>query len=857
MFTNGASFVNIRTIRVPFLSLQRSKIFKHLFIFFFKPFIQFFGNLFAVEHIFVLNIKKMMTRLQLFSICLATTSTLTAQTTLKSTVTDDKEQPIPYANVLLLNAKDSVFIKASITDDAGKWAIESVEKGTFLVKTMMTSFKTIVSEPIVVNGEKELNLPTTRLQIQSAELQTVEIVQKKPFLEQRAGKMVVNVAESIAGSQGNLSDVLKKVPGLIIINNQVSMAGKSGVSILLDGKPTEYMDLDALLKEMPADQIDRIEVVSQPDARYDAAGTGGIINVIMKKGFSMGVNGSVTVAFGYGTLPKSRLSANISNRNKQFSTYLNASIGNRQGFERMLLNRLVDTLRFSQYNYNPYNPKSLNVRTGMDYTMAEKHVIGLAIGFNGSFNDRVSDGKTEIFKLDYTPLDTLINKNTFYRHWYNLNGETFYNWEMDTSGTKLEWSANGSRFYRDANNVLETTKPNLGDTVKYPSRRNTEPGLIHVGGTRLDFTYPVHKNLKLSVGGKISIAHLDNELVAEKTLQPNNNWSKDVLLSNHFIYDETIGALYGNMTAKIGKVEFQTGLRYEHTWSKGYSVTLHSEQIRPAYGKFFPSASVSIPIVKQLAVMTAYSYRINRPNYRSLNPFVTFMDPYAFERGNPDLKPEFTHTGQFSLTWDAKPFFNLEYRQTDDAIQMLTEQKGKTTFRFDGNVAKMTNLGGHFFFPLTVAKGAEGFAGVMIYQQQYDGQHEGNPLTLKSTSYTGFMQFSYKFNKQYKFEMNGWYRKGGLQGLIEIGEMYGLDMGLQGKFWDDHLEVNLAANQLIFKTFSGKVDFGNQHYKVNMGWETRIFELSAKYKFGNRFLKERKKGKSSAEEETKRANMTN
>jgi ferric enterobactin receptor len=797
-----------------------------------------------------------MTRLQIIMICLAATSTAIGQTNLKSSVTDDKQQPIPFANVLLLNAKDSAFIKASITDEKGAWMIESVEKGTFLVKTMMTSFKTTISEPIMVNGEKELVLPTTSLQIQSSELQTVEIVQKKPFLEQRAGKMVVNVAESIAGSQGNLSDVLKKVPGIIIVNNQVSMAGKSGVSILLDGKPTEYMDLDALLKEMPADQIDRIEVVSQPDARYDAAGTGGIINVIMKKGFSMGVNGSVTASFGYGKLPKSRLSANISNRTKKLSSFLNLSIGNRQGFENMILNRQVDSLTFLQDNYMPSNPKSINLRCGMDYNLAEKQVIGLSLGINGAINDRMSDGKTQILKFDATPIRVLQNINTFYRHWYNANAEMFYNWEIDTSGTKLEWAANGSRFYRDANNVLDT-KIATGVPFDYPSRRNVEPGLIHVGGTRLDFTYPINKNLKVSTGGKISTAHLDNELAAAQ--KQNNIWIKDDNLSNHFIYDETIGALYGNMTTNLGKIELQTGLRYEHTWSKGYSVTLDSVQKRPDYGKFFPSASISIPIFKQLSVMTAYSYRINRPNYRSLNPFVTFMDPYTYERGNPSLQPEFTHTGQFSLTWASQPFFNLEYRQTNNSIQMLTEQDSatKTTFRFDDNVAKVTNVGGHLFFPLNFAKGAEGYAGVMIYQQQYDGVHLKSPLTQKAISYTGFMQFSYKMNKQYKFETNGWYRKGGLQGLIQMGEMYGIDFGLQGKYWDDHLEINLSANQLISKTFSGKVDFGNQHYKVNMNWEVRVFELSAKYKFGNRFLKERKKGKSGAEEETKRANMNN
>jgi ferric enterobactin receptor len=798
----------------------------------------------------------MMTKFQLMTFCLAMTSTLTAQTTLKSTVKDDQEKPIPYANVLLLKATDSTFIKASITDDAGKWAIESVEKGTFLVKTMMTSFKTTVSEPIVVNGEKELMLPVTLLKTQSAELETVEIIHKKPFLEQRAGKMVVNVAESIAGSQGNLSDVLKKVPGLVIVNNQVSMAGKSGVTILLDGKPTEYMDIDALLKEMPADQIDRIEVVSQPDARYDAAGTGGVLNVIMKKSFSLGTNGSVTASFGYGKLPKTRLSANISRREKGLSVYLNASLSNRQGFEEMTVLRRIDTLAYLQNNYMPFNPKSVNVRGGVDYTIAEKHNIGFALGFNGAFNDRTSEGTTQISKMDALPIRTLKNVNTFYRHWYNMNAETFYNWEIDTSGTKLEWAANGSRFYRDANNVLQTTILNGDGTIlDYPNRKNIEPGLIHVGATRLDFTYPINKNIKLSTGGKVSTAHLDNELKAAQS--QNTDWIPDARLSNHFIYDETIGAAYANATLKWGKVEFQTGLRYEHTWSKGYSVTLDSVQIRPNYGKFFPSASVSIPIVKQLAAMTAYSYRINRPNYRSLNPFVTFMDPYTYERGNPNLKPEFTHTGQVSLTWGGQPFFNLEYRQTDNSIQVLTERVGASSFRFDGNVAKVTNLGGHIFFPLTVAKGAEGFAGVMVYQQRYDGVYLNAPLVQKAISYTGFMQFGYKINNTFKFEMNGWYQQGGFQGLIAIGKMYGLDMGLRGKFWDDHLELNLSANNLISNTFDGRVNFKDQDYTVDMKWEVRIFELSAKYKFGNRFLKERKKGKSGAEEETKRANMTN
>ena len=287
-------------------------------------------------------------------------------------------------------------------------------------------------------------------------------------------------------------------------------------------------------------------------------------------------------------------------------------------------------------------------------------------------------------------------------------------------------------------------------------------------------------------------------------------------------------------------------------------MTLDSTQLR-SYGNWFPSSSLSFKLVKDLAVQAAYSKRIRRPSYNSLNPFVRFMDPFTFERGNPNLQPEITQTGSFSFTWNGQPFLNFEYRNTDNGIQTVTEQDDRTrvTYSYDGNLAKVTQFGGHLFFPLSFTKGLDGFAGVMIYDNRFVSPFLGNELRLQSVSYTGFAQASYKINKKWKVEANGWYSKGGLRGLIQMGELFGVDAGIQGKLLDGKLEVNLAANNIFYKYFNGAANYQNQNFNVQVQWEPRVFELSLRYRFGNQFLKDKSKSKNSASEEAGRANQKN
>jgi ferric enterobactin receptor len=784
---------------------------------------------------------------------------IAAQTTVKGKIQDTKNQPVAFANVLLLKAKDSSLVKGAISDDAGLWAIDAVEKGSYLVKIQQMGFTTYQSTPLSIAAEKTVDVPMISLQEASNELAAVEVTYKKPFLEQRAGRMVVNVAESIGASAGTLGNVLRKVPGLLVVNNQVQMVGRPSVSIMIDGRPSTYMDMDALLRDFPAENIDRIEVISQPDASFDAAGAGGIINIILKKNIKLGTNGSVSVMGGRGDLPKSRLAANVSHRDKGVNLNFGANIGNWQGWDDMSLTRKIDDLTYQQRTYQPTNVKYANLRGGLDYYIDKRQTVG--IGANGglSNNYRVNTNITDIFRADGTTLRRLNADNDLRRDANYINGEAFYRFEIDTTGRKLEWSANFNRYNRDATSSL-ATKIVSGENFNYPTRRNLETGKTQIMATRVDYTHPLSKNATFTMGAKVSRADLDNDI--QSSVLKNSEYVNDKGITNHYLYTEDIAAAYLNSTVKFGKIEWLAGVRYEHTKAKGYSITLDSTLTRD-YGNFFPSTSVSIPFAKlmgkQVAAMAAYSYRINRPSYGSLNPFVSFLDPYTYQRGNPTLKPEFAHSTKLSLTADGQPFFNLEYNQTNDAIQMITEQDNKTgiSYGFDENLARIRQYGGSLFLPLFGLKGLDGYAGTMIYYNEYKSKLFGDVLNQNAMSYTAFLQATYKINKNWKTELSGWYNGGGLRGLMRQGNMYGMDFGLNGKLWKDKLEMDLSVDNFLMRAFNGSINYLNQNIQIGNAWEPRVVTLTLKYKFGNQFFKDVKKAKSSAEEEARRANTKN
>lgn len=780
-------------------------------------------------------------------------ATLTFGQSLNGKISGSDDTPISYANVLLYQSTDSILVKANLSEEDGTFQFESLKTGSFYLRVIMLGYEDFFSAPILLDKKSDVPFLEIDLISTALALDAVEVIAKKPFLEQKAGALVVNVENSITGQGGSLVDILKKVPGMIVTNNKVRLAGRSGVTILIDGKPTNYMDMESLLREMPADNIQRIEVVSQPDASYDAAGTGGVINIILKKNVLLGTNGSANVGIGFGRWAKYRAGFSINHRQGDLNLYGSVGASKRTSWEALSLNRLVQGERFIQRTDQPYLPYSGSVRAGLDWSVQENQTLGLSFNLRGSKNERTNANDTRIFDSNAQFFSNILTRNNLNRDWYQIATDAYYTYEIDTLGQKLELDFNYTNYDRDASTFVTTEVLN-GEPLNFDNRRTTEPGKTYIYSGKLDYTLPINKAWRFKAGAKFSTTNIDSDLLSE--FLQDGVWQNDVLQTNRFIYDEKLAASYINASYSSDKFEAQVGLRYEYTNAEGKSITLDST-VTLKLNRVFPSASLSIPISEKLGVAAAYSYRIERPRYSSLNPFVYYLDPFTFEVGNPFLRPELTHTGKLSLTYEKQPFFNLEYSRTNDVIMLVTEQDDETgaTAGRDINLDHFDRYGGSFFFPLDFTKWLSGYGGFMLYYNRFSSDYLDGQFDQGVWSFTSFLQANIKLPKDWSAEINGWYQGKGLEGIMSYRPLYGISFGLEKKLMDGQATLQLSVDDLIYKYWRGNIDYQNMNIDILSEWETQVVSLRFTYKFGNRYLKKRKTRRAGSAEERQRANV--
>jgi ferric enterobactin receptor len=775
---------------------------------------------------------------------------LFAQTSkVEGRILDEKGQNLAYANVLILKSADSSLVKAAISENDGRFEITEVPNGAYLLKVMMLGYGDQFQRLDLDGGTK--TLPNIRLEIAAQTLSTAEIVARKPFLEQRAGTMIVNVANSLTAQSGSVLDVLRKVPGMIVVNDRISLAGQSGLTILIDGRPTQYMDMQSLLRDMPSANIDRIEVISQPGSQYDAQGTGAVLNIILKRNIKLGTNGNLTLGGGVGRFWKYRASGSINYRKNKVNLTNLLAFNHRTGFERLLLDRQVGNELFRQSNEQPFKPYSLNFKTGIDYYLDKRQTIGASVNTLGASNRVVNENLTSILSMDdlQKARAELLTSNTVRRRSGFVNGDAYYEFKIDTFGQKLSADFSINRYGRNVQNTLETRlQAGSGD---YPDRIQKQPGNTGIEAYRLDYVKPIGKALKLETGLKYSHAVVDNDLQA--TVFQENVWQNDSKFSNHFIFTEEISAAYLSGNLKVNKIEAQFGLRYENSLSSGYSVTLDSTQNR-RISRLFPSLSISAPVAGKLGANLAYSSRINRPNYNSLNPFVQFLDPYTYRKGNPFLRPELTDSYKASLTFDNQPFFSLEYSKTNNVIQMITQQDVSTGIGFgiDDNLATFERIGGSLFFPLSFVKKLDGYGGVMVYYNKYNSEVFSELYAQGRWNVTAFLQGTYTLPKDWKVEIGGWYNGPGIEGIQKSEHLYSVSMGVQKKFLDNKLNFNFSWDDIFFRYWNGRINHAGFVADIQSQWEMRIASVSLTYNFGNQYLKKGERRRSGASEEQRR-----
>jgi len=781
---------------------------------------------------------------------LITFNFISAQSALNGTVLDNKNKAVYFATIALYSAADSTIAGTASTDEKGQFTIKKIKDGNYYLEVNMLGYATTSKADLLFpdNNGKNIEL---KLEEDAQVLSEIEVVAKLPLLEQKSDRLVVNVENNITSLNSSLMDVMKKVPGMIVVNDRLSLAGSSNMTILINGKTTKYMDVQSLLRDMPGDNIKKVEIIHQPGAEFEAAGTGPVINIILKKNSLYGTNGSVYIGGAKGRYWMGNTGVNLSHY--QGNVNINGGIGfNRNAwFEDIEITRRVGEDIYEQDNSSPSKPTTFRTNLALDWNITDKHRIGFASRY---LNNKTDNFGTNITNINYANDSIndlrLITNNDAERSWNLVSFNPYYTFEIDTSGQKIDFDVYFAQFNRDGMSVLSTEETNFG--AYFPGQRNEQPGKTKIMSSKLDYELPFSNNLKLQLGGKYSYANLDNDLKSFDEKE-SGVWEENLKQSNHFIVTENIYAAYSKLNFSKDKWSGTVGLRYENSQTDGRSVTLDTTLTRNI-SKLFPSASISRSITKELGATMAYSYRIDRPRYSSLNPFVFYYDPYTFDRGNPNLRPALTHSMKFNLTYENQPFFNIEYKTNSDAMVEVTEQNDITgeAYKTIVNLETHNIFSTSLFFPLDFIPLIAGYGGIIATHAEYDSKYLESQFERSKWNYTGFMQANFKLPADIHGEVTGWIDSGGQEGIMNAEYLFGVDAGLSKKFWNDKAKISVGVNNLFNRFWHANIDYSNMDVDLIAKWDAPVVNMRFSYKFGNQHMKT-KRHKSSGSDVMNRA----
>ena len=774
---------------------------------------------------------------------------------LNGTVKDDVGEAIFFATAALYQASDSTMAMVESTDDKGKFTFKKVKDGDYYLVVTMLGYDDaeVASIQIPQALDKPLNIS---LKSAATTLSTIEVTAKTPLLEQQADKLIVNVADNITNTSGSLLDVMKKVPGMVVINDRLSLAGAGSPTIYLNGKSTQYMDVQSLLRDMPGDNIKKVEIIHQPGAEYEAAGSGPIINIVMKKNALFGTNGSVSVGAGKGQVWDYTTGVNLSHYEGNFNLMGGFGYSQNAWVDELDITRRLSNISeevngtYTQTNLDIARPLTYRGNIRMDWDMTDQHRLGVEAKYYNSDNQRTAINRTNVDLINEAFSDyQLVTENEHKRSWTYFSINPYYIFEIDTAGQKLELDFNYASYNRDGFNKLASTN-NIDLSVE---RQNYfQPGDNDIMASALDYTKPFGKKLTLKMGLKYSNAALDNNLISEY-MDGEGIWRNNVDQSNHFIFTEDIYAAYSKVDWNAGEWSGTAGLRFEKSISKGESVTLDSTLSRDIT-QLFPSFSISRNINKQLKTTFAYSYRIDRPRYSSLNPFVYYLDPFTYEQGNPTLRPELTHSAKLTLSYENQPFFNVEYKRSTNAIVEVTNQEtdSEEAFKTDVNFDNRDQFSASLFFPLSFIKGFDGYGGVILSNTSFDSNFLDAQFAENKWNTTAFLQAEFKLPWDINAELGGWFTSSNQEGIFKSEYLYGTSFGISKKFLDNKAKISLGVEDFANRFWYAHVDY-QQDMDLVSRWQAPVVNARFSYKFGNQHLKSQAKRKGAASDEIRRA----
>ncbi|MBK9958891.1 MAG: TonB-dependent receptor [Chitinophagaceae bacterium] len=788
---------------------------------------------------------------------------------ISGSIKKDASEAASSATIALLKNSDSTILKYAIVKKDGNFELINIAAGIYLLKASHIGYKTLYV-PVDFQSTDLLLKPIV-LKKEETNLAGVTVSSAKPIIEVKADKTILNVEGTINATGNDGLELLRKSPGVMIDkDDNISLAGKNGVNVYIDGKPSPLSgaDLTNYLKSLQSSQMESIEIITNPSAKYDAAGNAGIINIKLKKNKTFGTNGNFNAGFNQGFYPKFNAGLGLNHRNKNINVFGTYNYNN--GKSRMQINsrkEQLDTL-FVQNNVMNFKNNTHGFKVGADYFLNKKSTIGAVV--NGNFSDmefttsgpmyftEISSG-TQVKVMNATNDNKMprndVNANLNYR--FSAGGKEF-SVDADYGFYNIKSDQYQPNFYYDGTGTVETNRAIYNMVA---------PTNIDIATLKSDYEQDF-KGGKLGIGGKTSFVKTNNNFKSYNVFTTGN--VLDTGKSNKFDYKENINALYVNYARQYKKgFMVQLGLRAENTnltgTSNGYRWDTNSWEkydttFKRNYTGLFPSAAVTFNKNPMKQWTFSYSRRIDRPAYQDLNPFEFRLNEYSYMKGNTDLRPQYTNSFGVTNVYKYKLTTSFNYSHVKDIFARVPDTTDKTKgFLTKKNLATQDIFALNISYPFQYKKYSF-FATLNSNYAHYQADFGGGDrnIDLKVFALTYYMQNSFKFGKGWTGELSGLYISPSVwQGTIKSDAMGMVDVGLQKTILKNTGNIKLVVSD-IFKTmkWGGKSDFAGVSSTFNGHGELTQVKLNFSYRFGNSQVKAARQRKSAIEDENKRTQQS-
>jgi outer membrane receptor protein involved in Fe transport len=754
------------------------------------------------------------------------------------------QQPMEYANIVLFRNADSTILTGTVTIADGSFTIKDIPHGEYyLVANFIGYNKTVKPYIVISDKNRQINIDSVLLVPLSYSVKEVDIVSEKAQVEYKIDKKVINVSQQINATEGTALDVLQNTPSIKVdMDGNVTLRGSSNFTVLIDGRPSPFQGADAL-KQIPANTIDNIEIVTNPSAKYESEGTSGIINIITKKQKVNGLSGIINLSAGTGNKYNGDFTLNY--KYKKISLIIGADARYNDYNQNVFIIRnstVSDTNYFLTNNSDRvYNRSNYSGRVGLDYFINDKNTLNFTGNIGSSGFERRFDSKNNLSKnLISNEINTVTNDdynflalyyigNLSYTHKFNREGSQISN---EINYQYIDGSAGSSTEQYNATKDFEITD---NEPSKLMSDNTNEKTEIRY---KLDFTYKFSDKITLDAGAQVNIFNKNININYFNFDYPTNSWINNDVFSNAINFKQNIYSLYTAVSGTIFTIDYQLGLRSEYTDRNFLQITMAKDY---PFDKldFFPTVALSKSFKNEHQLQLSYSRRTTRPWEFWLNPFPDYSDSYYLSYGNPNLEPEYTDSYELNYIKSFKKWsFNIDnyYRQNNNAIDRVLYMDSTKNLMIQTPVNMNTELsfGSEISASLEFLKWLKINPSINLYQYSIDGTVNGVPSDYSTFTWSAQLIGTFILGKNSRIQLTGMYNASNITSQGEIKPLGLLGLTYKQDFFNKKFSATLNIQDILKTGDYHIISYGpNFNAEINVFPEAPVITLNLSYKINN------------------------